>query len=197
MRKLVYWFVGDETGRKVIGGWNWCRHTPVLSLNRPKAAIARLNAAIAEESLHSMQENVQVLQKMVSQQTNTCVTIQRKYERKAQEIKTLQSDNRVVNAFYAEQFLSQLQQQVKRAEELLRAAREKLQHEQKMLEQHKADMQIMNDLAEVDQAISEMAKTNNQLQANTAGAQFTAAKAIFHKQLAQLQSEVDIISYPR
>jgi len=194
MRSLIYWLMGDETGRRVVGGWKWWWHTSIFSFSRPRAAIAQMSAAIAEESLRSMQENVRVLEKAVERQTSVYTKIKAKYAQKATELMKHQTGDRTIEALQVEQFLEQLNQQVERAGRFLSAVREKLQHEQRVLERHKVDMQMINDLVEIDQAVAEMAKTNRQIRADTADAQFTAAKGAFHKQLGQLQAEAEITS---
>jgi hypothetical protein len=194
MRNSIYWLMGDETGRRVVGGWKWWWHTSIFSFSRPKAAIAQLSAAIAEESLLSMQDNVRVLEKAVERQSNIYARVKAKYGQKAFELMKHQTGDRTVETLQVEQFLEQCKQQVERAERFLDAVKEKLQHEQSMLERHKVDMQMINDLMEIDEAVAEMVKTNRQLRANTSDAQFTAAKGAFHKQLEQLQVEAEITS---
>jgi hypothetical protein len=194
MRNSIYWLMGDETGRRVVGGWKWWWHTSIFSFGRPKAAIAQLSAAIAEESLRSMQDNVSVLEKAVERQESIYAKVRAKYEQKSKEFLKQQTGDRTIEALQVEQFLEQCKQQVERAERFLDAVKEKLQHEQRMLDRHKVDMQMINDLVEIDEAVAEMVKTNRQLRADTSDAQFTAAKGAFHKQLGQLQAEAEITS---
>lgn len=186
MRDFIYWLVGEATSRKVIGCWHWGQRTSVVSLSRPKAAIALLNAAIAEESLRSLKENVRRLEKMLEQQTQICTQIKSKYTQKAGEFQVQQLDDYTPEGLRAEQFLGQLRLQVERAEKFLCTVKERLDTERTALKDYQVDMKMMRDLIANDQALAAMASTNRQLQGTTASTQFTLAKGAFHKQFTRL-----------
>lgn len=183
MKKAIYWLMGDKAGRVIVGTWNWLWGMPVEQGG--KVAVR-----VAEESLVSMQESVQKLAEAVAMQVGSYERAKKKYEEKVRELKQLEQQAGIAqrggNAEAArmamakviqiEQLLPQLEAQVKQAEQYVNASKDKLNRERMKLEQYKADMQNMKDLAEVNEALGAIAKVNNDFDIGSARSQFEEAK---------------------
>ncbi|MEM6753745.1 MAG: PspA/IM30 family protein [Cyanobacteria bacterium P01_C01_bin.38] len=183
MKKVVYWLMGERAGRTVYGVWNWLWGLPVESGG--KVAVA-----VAEESLQSMGESVQKLAQAVAQQEAAYKRAKQKYEEKAKELKTFESQALIAQkqsnqeaarmamtrVVQAEQILPRLEEMVKQAETAVKASTDKLNRERMKLEAYKADMQNMKDISEVNAALEQIAKVNSEFDIGSAKNQFESAK---------------------
>ena len=193
MKKVIYWLMGEKAGRTIIGTWNWLWGIPVEQGG--KVAVAT-----AEESLRSMQESVQKLASAVAKQTAAYQRAKQKYQEKVKELQTL--ENRAATAkrggneeaarmalgkvIQIEQLLPQLESQVKQAEQYVNNSKDKLNREQMKLEEYKTDMQNMKDLDEINAALGEITKVNNEFDIGSAKSQFEGAKnAVQRRNLEQ------------
>jgi phage shock protein A len=184
--------MGDETGRKLVGGWNWSSKISILEFIRPEGAFAKLSAAIAEESLKSMQENVSVLEKTFALQSETCEKVKLKCNQKIEELNQHQTGDRIAEDPQIQQCIEQLKQHIRRAETFRNAAETKLQQEKAKLERYKMDMQIIKNFVEVEQDIVEMTKIHRRLQTDTAEDQFAVSRGAFHERIERLQTPTEI-----
>ncbi|RUT10033.1 hypothetical protein DSM106972_005280 [Dulcicalothrix desertica PCC 7102] len=183
MKKAIYWLMGERAGRTIVGTWNWLWGIPVEQGG--KVAVA-----VAEESLHSMQQSVQKLAEAVAMQVGSYEKAKKKYEEKAQELKQAEQQAALAQragnqeaarlamsrVIQIEQLLPQLEAQVKQAEQYVNASKEKLNRERMKLEAYKTDMQNMKDLAEINEALGAIAKVNNEFDIGSARSQFETAK---------------------
>jgi len=183
VRSFIYWLMGDRAGRVIVGSWRWLWGLPVESGG--KVAVA-----VAEESLHSMQESVQQLAKAVAQQAGAYERARAKYQDKIEELRAYEQQARLAQkagqddgarlamsrAIQIEKLLPALDQQVQQAGKFVEASKEKLNRERIKLEQYKTDMQNMKDLAEVNAALESIAKVNNEFDIGSARSSFEAAK---------------------
>ena len=183
MKKVVYWLMGERAGRTVYGAWNWLWGLPVESGG--KVAVA-----IAEESLQSMGESVQKLAQAVAMQEAAYKRAKQKYEEKAKELKTFESQALIAQkqsnqeaarmamtrVVQVEQILPRLEEMVKQAETAVTASTDKLNRERMKLEAYKADMQNMKDISEVNAALEQIAKVNSEFDIGSAKSQFESAK---------------------
>lgn len=175
--------MGDKAGRIIISIWNWLWGLPVESGG--KVAVA-----VAEESLQSMQESVQKLAQAVAAQEGSYQRAKQKYEEKVKELQTFERQaltakkqghqeaarmamTRVVQV---EQILPKLEEMVKQAENAVTASKDKLKRERIKLEAYKTEMQNMKDMSEVNAALEQIAKVNNEFDIGSAKNQFEAAK---------------------
>lgn len=183
MKSIIYWLMGERAGRTIVGTWNWLWGIPVESGG--KVAVS-----VAEESLQSMQASVQKLAEAVAMQVGSYERAKKKYEAKAQELKTFEQQATIAQragnmdaarlamtkAIQIEQLLPQLESQVQQAEKFVAASKDKLNRERLKLEQYKTDMQNMKDLAEINSALESIAKVNNEFDIGSARSSFEAAK---------------------
>lgn len=193
MKKVVYWVMGEKAGRTIVGTWNWLWGMPVESGG--KVAVE-----VAEESLRNMQESVQKLAIAVSTQVAAYERAKQKYEAKVRELQAFESQALVAQrngsedgarlamtrVLQVEQLLPQLEEQVKQAEQFVNGSKDKLNRERMKLEQYKTDMQNMKDMSEINEALTAMAKVNNDLDIGSARSQFEDAKnAVQRRNLRQ------------
>jgi len=183
MKKVIYWLLGEKAGRTVLGVWNWLWGMPVESGGK-------IAVAVAEESLQSMHESVQKLASAVATQDAAYKRAKQKYESKAKELQTFESQALIAQrsgnedaarmamtkVIQIEQILPQLEEMVKQAEKAVANSKEKLNRERTKLESYKTDMQNMKDMAEVNEALAAIAKVNNEFDIGSAKSQFETAK---------------------
>lgn len=183
MKKVIYWLLGEKAGRTVVGVWNWLWGMPVESGGK-------IAVAVAEESLQSMQESVQKLAAAVAGQDAAYKRAKQKYESKAKELQTFESQALIAQrsgnedaarmamtkVIQIEQILPQLEEMVKQAEKAVANSKEKLNRERSKLESYKTDMQNIKDMAEVNEALAAIAKVNNEFDIGSAKSQFETAK---------------------
>ena len=203
MKKAVYWLMGERAGRTVYGVWNWLWGLPVESGG--KVAVA-----VAEESLQSMGESVQKLAQAVAQQEAAYKRAKQKYEEKAKELKTFESQALIAQkqsnqeaarmamtrVVQAEQILPRLEEMVKQAETAVKASTDKLNRERMKLEAYKADMQNMKDISEVNAALEQIAKVNSEFDIGSAKSQFESAKGAVERRNLSAESLAKLSENP-
>jgi phage shock protein A len=203
MKKVIYWLMGEKAGRTIVGTWNWLWGMPVESGGQ-------VSVEVAEESLRSMQESVQKLAAAVATQVAAYQRAKQKYDEKTKEIQnferqaiTAQNNNNEDAARLAmskviqiEQILPQLEEQVKQAENYVNASKDKLNRERQKLEAYKMDMQNMKDMAEINAALGQIAKVNNDLSIDSARSQFEQAKNAVQRRNLQQNALAELSENP-
>ena len=202
-KKVFYWLVGDKAGRTIVGTWNWLWGIPVESGG--KVAVE-----VAEESLRSMQESVQKLTQAVATQVAAYQRAKQKYEEKVKELRTSESQAMtgqrngneeaarlaMTKVLQIEQLLPQLEEQVKQAEQFVNASKDKLTRERTKIEEYKTDMQNMNDVSEINEALSAMAKVNSDLDIGSARSQFEAASCAVNRRNLKVNAQAELSFEP-
>ena len=203
MKKALYWLMGERAGRTIVGTWNWLWGMPVESGG--KVAVA-----VAEESLESMQEAVQKLAVAVAAQEGAYKNAKRKYEAKITDFKTFEQQAMIAQkggnedaarmamtkAIQTEQILPKLEDMVKQAEMAVKASKDKLNRERMKLESYKADMQNMRDMSEVNEALSIIAKVNNEFDIGSAKSDFEKAKGAVERRNMQTDALAELSENP-
>ena len=156
----------------------------------PVESGGKVAVAVAEESLESMQEAVQKLAQAVAMQEGSYKTAKNKYETKVKELQTFEQQAGIANrsgnqeaarmamtkVIQTEQILPKLEEMVLQAEQAVKASKDKLNRERMKLEAYKADMQNMKDMSEVNAALEQIAKVNNEFDIGSAKSDFENAK---------------------
>ncbi|MEO0968073.1 MAG: PspA/IM30 family protein [Cyanobacteria bacterium J06639_18] len=203
MKKFIYWLMGDKAGRVTISIWNWLWGLPVESGG--KVAVA-----VAEESLQSMQESVQKLAQAVAAQEGAYQRAKQKYEEKVKELQTFErqaltakkQNNEeaarmaMTRAVQLEQILPKLEEMVKQAENAVTASKDKLKRERIKLEAYKTEMQNMKDMSEVNAALEQIAKVNNEFDIGSAKNQFEAAKSAVERRNLSAEALAELSENP-
>ncbi|MDJ0518530.1 MAG: PspA/IM30 family protein [Trichodesmium sp. MO_231.B1] len=203
MKKVIYWLMGEKAGRAIVGSWNWLWGIPVESGRG-------VSVEVAEESLRSMQESVQKLATAVATQVSAYERAKQKYEAKVKEMKTF--ENQAMTAqrngneeaarlamskvIQTEQILSQLEAQVLQAEKYVEASKDKLRRERQKLEEYRTDLGNMKDMQEINKALGDMAKVNNNLSMDSARSQFEQAKSAVQRRNLQQNSLAELSEDP-
>jgi phage shock protein A len=204
MKKIIYWLMGEKAGRTLVGAWNWLWGMPIESGGQ-------IAVEVAEESLRSMQESVQKLAAAVATQVAAYQRAKQKYDEKTKEIKTFERQAMTAQnngnedaarlamskVIQIEQILPQLEEQVKQAENYVNASKDKLNRERQKLEAYKMDMQNMKDMAEINAALGQIAKVNNDLSIDSARSQFEQAKSAVQRRNLQQNALAELSENPQ
>jgi phage shock protein A len=167
-----------------MGTWRWLWGLPVES-GGPVAV------AVAQESLHSMQESVQKLAAAVAMQMGAYERAKKKYQQKTVQLDTFENQAILARragkldaarlamsrAIQVERLLPSLEQQVEQAEAFVNASRDKLERERLKLERYRSDMENIKDLAEVNAALESITRVNNEFDIGSARSSFEAARS--------------------
>jgi phage shock protein A len=135
-KKLLYWLLGDRTGRTTVGIWNWLWGLPVDSGGK-------IAVEVAGESLTSMQESVWKLTQAVSNVTGAYRRAKELYEAKYREFQAAERQAilaeeqgnadaarlAMTKAILIEKSLPQMAEWVAQAEQSMIAHQEKLHRE--------------------------------------------------------------------
>ncbi|OCQ99649.1 hypothetical protein BCD67_14625 [Oscillatoriales cyanobacterium USR001] len=203
MKKVIYWLMGEKAGRTIVGTWNWLWGIPVESGGQ-------VAVEVAEESLRSMQESVQKLAAAVATQVAAYQRAKQKYDEKIKEMQTFERQAMTAQnnsnedaarlamskVIQIEQILPQLEEQVKQAETYVNASKDKLNRERQKLEAYKMDMQNMKDMAEINAALGQIAKVNNDLSIDSARSQFEQAKSAVQRRNLQQNALAELSENP-
>lgn len=191
--------MGEKAGRTIVGTWNWLWGIPVEQGG--KVAVAT-----AEESLQSMQESVQKLAKAVATQVAAYERAKQKYQEKVKELQNVENQAAIAQrsgnseaarmamtkVLQVEKLLPQLESQVKQAEQYVNASKDKLNRERMKIEEYKAQMQNMKDMAEINEALGAIAKVNNEFDIGSARSQFESAQNAVQRRNLQKSALADL-----
>jgi phage shock protein A len=204
-KEFIYWLMGDRAGKATVDTWDWLWGRELPDDN-PSPTNPQTAFATAEKSLELMRQSVEKLSAAVAQQTASYRDVKQKYDRKLQEVKDLEKialkaekegrehDARlaIVKTIQLEKLLAQLDEQVKQAEQYVIASQNKLTQEQLRLEQYRAEIQNMRDLAEVNTALREIARVNDELDGGSAKSSLESAKSVVDEYNLQQKIMVEL-----
>ena len=203
MKKAIYWLMGEKAGRTLVGTWNWLWGLPVESGGQ-------VSVNVAEESLRSMQEAVHKLATAVATQVAAYERAKQKYDQKEAEMRKLEQQAAIAQrngnedaarlamtkVIQIEQILPQLKIQVDQAEQYVKAAKDKLNRERLKLEEYKTQLSNMKDMSEINKALAEIAKVNNDLSIDSARSQFEQAKSAVERKNLQQNAMAELSENP-
>lgn len=196
--------MGEKAGRSLVGAWNWLWGLPVESGGQ-------VAVNVAEESLRSMQEAVHKLATVVSTQVAAYERAKQKYDHKEAEMLKLEQQATIAQrngnedaarlamtkVIQIEQILPQLKAQVEQGEQYVKAAKDKLNRERLKLEEYKTQLSNMKDMSEINKALAEIAKVNNDLSIDSARSQFEQAKSAVERKNLQQNAMVELAENPQ
>lgn len=203
MKKAIYWLMGEKAGRSLVGIWNWLWGLPTESGGQ-------IAVNVAEESLRSMQEAVHKLATAVATQVAAYERAKQKYDQKEIEMRKLEQQATIAQkngnedaarlamtkVIQIEQILPQLKIQVEQAEQYVKAAKDKLNRERLKLEEYKTQLSNMKDMSEINKALAEIAKVNNDLSIDSARSQFEQAKSAIERKNLQKNAMTELSENP-
>ena len=199
MKQLIYWLIGDRSGRTLVGIWNWLWGIPVESGGK-------IAQEVAQESLESMQRSIAQLTESVATVVAAYEKAQTKYAAKLQELK--QAENQaslayqqgneeaarlaISRAIAIERLLPKISEQVASAEKVVIAAKEKLYREREKVEAYKTEMQNLKALSEINEALATIAKVDSSLNLNAASDQFESAQAAIEGRYLKVNAQAEL-----
>jgi phage shock protein A len=205
MKDFIYWLMGDRAGKAIFSGWNWLWGIEAQPDRQPQKTTDPAFAT-AEESLLVMQRSVDKLVVAVSQQINSYNLAEGKYQQKVKELKALTEAARtaeragreneariaLVKVIQLEKVVEQLGVQVKQAEQYVINSQNRLTQEQLKLEQYKAEIQNLKDISEVNLALGEIARVNDELDGSSAKSSLEEVKNAVAERHLQQQLVADL-----
>lgn len=198
MKKFIYWLMGERAGCAIARTWNWLWALPVES-------DSRIAVEVAQESLESMQQSVVQLTESVSTVVAAYQRAKEKYENKVKEFHWFENQAMIshrqgneeaarlsmTKAILVEQILPQLEEQVAQTEKVAIAAKDRLNRERQKLETYKVHMQNLQDLSEINDALTAIA-INDELNIDSDRSQFEAAQAAVQHRYWQAQAQAEL-----
>jgi phage shock protein A len=183
-KSVVYWLMGDRAGRVLTASWNWVWGKPV-------AAGGKIAVEVAQESIHSMQASIAQLTESVAKTVAAYDRVKQQYEGKlsyaqnlekqaAQALKQGQENQAQLmmgRAIEIEKILPTLELQVQRAGQAVESLKSKLDRERNKLGSFQIQMQNLQSLAEVNEALAVITSLNSDLEIDSARNQFQEAQA--------------------
>jgi phage shock protein A len=202
-KKLLYWLMGDRTGRIIVATWNWLWGLPL----EMSGDIAQ---EVAQESLESMQQSVLKLTEAAAtvmaayQQAKAIYNSKQKEFHHAENQALLAHRNgqekaaqlAMGHAIQIEGLLPQLQERVEHAEELVNQTKEKLTQEQQRVEAYKIQMHNLKALADVNKALEAIAQTTSSLKLDSARSQFETAQTAIQRQHFKGKAQAELSVNP-
>jgi phage shock protein A len=203
MKNLIYWFIGDRTGRIIVSLWNWLWGVPLESGD--KVAVE-----VAQESLYTMQQSVYKLMEAVSTVTASYQRTKEKYQSRQREAQVAEQRAALAyrngdeatarlamsRAIGIERILPQLADQVAQAEKVLQSNQDKLNRQQQRLETYKIEMQNLKDLSEVSAALTVISEINQTFNIDSARSQFEQAHAAIEGQYERINAFAELSESP-
>lgn len=199
MKQLIYWLIGERSGRTLVGIWNWLWGIPVESGGK-------IAVEVAQESLESMQISIAQLTESVATVVAACEKAKAKYAVKQQEFK--QAENQALIAYQqgneeaarlamsraiaTEKLLPKIAEQVAQAEKVVVAAKEKLYREREKLESYQTEMQNIKALAEINEALETIAKVDSSLDITSARSQFESAQTAVEGRYLKANAQAEL-----
>ncbi len=200
-KKVTYWLLGETAGRTSVAVWKRLWGMPV-------EAGGKVAAKVAEESIASMQESIIYLSDAVAKVVSTYNLAQKQYNNKLQDYQEAETQAQlayrqgnedaarlaITRAIAIEKVLPQLSERVETAQITMNKAKAKLKRETERLEAYKLELENLESLALVNQAMAEMGSISSEFDLDGARSQFTAAKNGIEKRalLEEAKSELAI-----
>jgi phage shock protein A len=183
MKSMVYWLMGDRAGRVMVASWNWVWGKPV-------AQGGKVAVEVAQESIRSMQGSIAQLTDSVAKAIAAYERVKQQYEGKQSYAQNLehqaaqalkqghenQAQLMMGRAIETEKILPVLESQVQKAGQAVESLKTKLERERNKLGSFQIQMQNLQSLAEVNEALAVITSLNSDLEIDSARSQFQEAQ---------------------
>jgi phage shock protein A len=184
MKSTVYWLMGDRAGRVIVASWNW-------AWGKPVAQGGKIAVEVAQESIHSMQASIAQLIDSVAKAMAAYERVKQQHESKQSYAQNLenqadqalkqgqenQAQIMMERAIEIERILPVLESQVQKAGEAVESLKTRLEKERNKLGSFQIQMQNLQSLAEVNEALAIITSLNSDLEVDSARNQFQEAQA--------------------
>ncbi len=182
-KKVTYWLLGETAGRTSVAVWKRLWGLPI----EQGGVVAQ---KVAAESIISMQESIAQLSNAVAKVVSTYNLAQQQYNNKLGEFHQAEKQAQlayskgnedaarlaITKAIAIEKILPQLSERVETAQITMNKAKAKLKRETERLEAYKLELENLESLTVVNQAMAEMGQFTNELDLDSAQSQFADAK---------------------
>jgi phage shock protein A len=203
LKQFIYWLMGEKAGRSLVGIWHWLWGIPVESGGK-------IAVEVAQESLESMQRSIAQLTESVATVVAAYEQAKQKYEIKYGEFKQAEKQALIADrqnneeaarlamgrAIAIERLLPKISEQVAQAEKVVIAAKEKLYREREKLELYRTEMQNIQAIAEINEALSTIAKIDRSLNLDSARNQFESAQAAVEGKYLKVNAHAELSENP-
>ena len=187
-KKVTYWLLGETAGRTSVAVWKRLWGLPI----EQGGVVAQ---KVAAESIISMQESIAQLSNAVAKVVSTYNLAQQQYNNKLGEFHQAEKQAQlahskgnedaarlsITRAIAIEKILPQLSERVSTAEITMNKAKAKLKRETERLEAYKLELENLESLTLVNQAMAEMGQFTSELDLDSARSQFADAKSGIEK----------------
>lgn len=198
-KKVTYWLLGETAGRTSVAVWKRLWGLPV----EQGGIVAQ---KVAAESIRSMEESIAKLSNAVAKVVSTYTLAQQQYNNKLEKFHQAEKQAQlaysknnedaarlaITRAIAIEKILPQLSERLGTAKSTMNKAKAKLKRETAKLEAYKLELENLESLTLVNQAMSEMGSITSELDLDPARLQFADAKNgiekcnLLHKAQAEL-----------
>ncbi len=202
-KKVTYWLLGETAGRTSVAVWKRLWGLPV----EQGGMVAQ---KVAEESIISMQESIAQLTNAVAKVVSTYNLAQQQYNNKLEEFHQAEKQAQlahskgnedaarlaITKAIAIEKILPQLSERVETAEITMNKAKAKLKRETERLEAYKLELENLESLTLVNQAMAEMGGITSELDLDSARSQFADAKNGIEKRALIDEAKAELAENP-
>ncbi|MEM6613843.1 MAG: PspA/IM30 family protein [Cyanobacteria bacterium P01_C01_bin.72] len=202
-KKITYWLMGETAGRTSVAVWKRLWGIPV-------EAGEKVAAKVAQESIISMEESIVELSTAVAKVVSTYNLAQQQYNNKLNEYQEAETKAKLAyrqgneeaarlaftRAIAIEKVLPQLNERVETAQATMNKAKAKLRRETERLEAYKLELENLESLALVNQAMTEMGGISTEFNLDGARSQFAAAKNGIEKRAMLEEAKAELAVNP-
>lgn len=202
-KKITYWLLGETAGRTSVAVWKRLWGMPV-------EAGGKVAQKVAQESIASMQGSIAQLSTAVAKIVSTYNLAQQQYnnklkdrheaERQAQLAHSKGNEEAarlaITKAIAIEKILPQLSERVETAQVTMNKAKAKLKRETQKLEAYKLELENLESLTLVNQAMAEMGGIYTEFSFDSARSHFTEAKNGIEKKALLEEAKAELAENP-
>jgi len=202
-KRITYWLLGETAGRTSVAVWKRLWGMPV-------EAGGKIAEQVARESIESMQVSIAKLSNAVAKVVATYTLAQQQYNNKLGDFHQAERQAQlahskgnadaarlaITKAIAIEKILPQLSQRVETAEITMKKAKAKLKRETERLEAYKLELENLESLTLVNQAMAEMGGISTELGLDSARSQFADAKNGIEKRTLLEEAKVELAENP-
>ena len=202
-KKITYWLLGETAGRTSVGIWKYLWGIPV-------EGGGKVAQKVAQESIASMQESIAELSTAVAKIVSTYNLAQQQYNNKLESRQEAEKQAQlahnkgneeaarlaITKAIAIEKILPQLSDRVEAAQTTMNKAKAKLKREIEKLEAYKLELENLESLTLVNQAMAEIDGISNEWGFDSARSQFTEVKNSIHRKALLEEAKVELAENP-
>lgn len=202
-KKITYWLLGETAGRTSVAIWKHLWGMPV-------EAGGKVAQKVAEESIASMRESIAELSNAVAKVISTYNLAQQQYNNKLQDYQEAEKQAQlaynqnneeaarlaITKAIAIEKVLPKLSERVEMAQITMNKAKAKLKRETEKLEAYKLELENLESLTLVNQAMAEIDGISSEWGLESARSQFGEVKSSIEKQALLAEAKVELAENP-